>query len=163
MFHGSGSPRPSCRLSGKLGRDGSGAFRSVPFRSVPFRSVPFRSVPFRLSCRRSVAVSRSLVPLSVPCRIAVSQIIRPVLRVGRRGDGREASGSVLPFARPSHIIVGAVPTCSPLCQSRSAPIGSQLGVSGSGAGGNEARFPHNSTLSDFPCRLGWSRGGAVGW
>ena len=72
------------RLSGKLGRDGSGG---VPFRSVPFRSVPFRSVPSPLPLGRSDIESFRFAFRIMPYR----RIADPSPRSPCRAAGRDAT------------------------------------------------------------------------
>lgn len=119
MFHGSGSPRSSCRLSGKLGRDGSvgvSAFRSVS---------------------RAADVLRYLVfPFRFPCHV-VRRIANHSPRFSCREAGRRA-GSVgcRLVVRPSvpcrwrrFTLLAAMPVPS-------RPIGSPFSVSPGGVGGD---------------------------
>lgn len=115
MSNGSGSPRSSCRLSGKLGRDGSVGVSAFSFRSVPFRSVSraadvlrYSVFPFRFPCH-AVSPYRRIADPSPrsSCRVAGREATRLGPRITRR---YRISRAVAPFlvARRSPVPSGRV-------------------------------------------------------
>lgn len=134
-----GSPRPSCRLSGKLGHgDSIGvlAFRSVSHATAASRR---RVFPFRFPYHAVSPYRRSFAPFIVS---------------GGGASGGKRREPSYPFFRSSYA-VGAVSLCSPLCSFRSAKSAPRFPVSPGGAEGNRLGSRMDSMLSGFPCRVAW--------